>query len=178
MRVITLSGSFRKQSSNALLLSAVGLLAPPGVDVVMYDGLHALPHFDPDIEETALPPSASDLRQEVARADGMVIASPEYAHGVAGSFKNALDWLVGSTQFAGMPVAILNASPTARHAHEQLIEILTTMSANVVRDACLRVPVTRADGDARRIVADPARAALIRQAISALTDTIRRSPWR
>ena len=62
----------------------------------------------------------------------MIIASPEYAHGVSGVLKNALDWLVGSDGFAGKPVLILNAAPRARHAIVALREILATMSAQIV----------------------------------------------
>ena len=172
MQLLAISGSLRAESSNGALLRAAAQLAPSDVAVTIYEGLASLPPFDPDVEERVLPPAAADLRQLVAAADGLLIASPEYAHGVAGSLKNALDWLVGSTEFAGKPVAIFNASLSATHAHGQLVEILTTMAANVVADASLRIPVSRADTSVMVITGDPVRAELVERALDAMRRAI------
>ena len=99
MRILTISGSLRAASSNTSVLEALALLAPPGVAVTRYEGLGALPHFNPDIEMEALPEAVARLRRQVAEADGLIVSSPEYAHGIAGSFKNGLDWLVAAWIF-------------------------------------------------------------------------------
>lgn len=112
--MLAVSGSLRRGGSNNAVLDAAALLAPAGVGVVRYAGLRALPAFDPDLDTgdpTRLPPEAAELRAEVGRAAAVLISSPEYAHGIPGALKNALDWLVGSTEFPGKPVGLLNTSP-------------------------------------------------------------------
>jgi coproporphyrinogen III oxidase len=102
------------------------------------------------------------LRDLIGQCDGLILSSPEYAHGIAGSFKNALDWLVGSVEFPGKPVAIINTSPRASHADAQLREILTTMSARLVGSTSTALPLLASGLDAEAIAADPQLAAELR----------------
>jgi NAD(P)H-dependent FMN reductase len=106
-------------------------------EVDLYDRLAELPHFNPDAEEQSPPALALDLRHRVGAADALVICSPEYAHGVPGSLKNALDWLVGGPEMVGKKVAVINASPRSTHAHESLKETIRTMSAHIVADIAI-----------------------------------------
>jgi chromate reductase, NAD(P)H dehydrogenase (quinone) len=126
---------------------AAAELAPKGVEVAMYHGLGDLPHFNPDLDKALddpdLPAAVRDLRTRVAAADALLISSPEYAHGVPGSLKNALDWLVGGSEMPGKPVALLNASPRSVHAQAQLAETLRTMSADVVPGSPFDAPLER-----------------------------------
>jgi chromate reductase len=140
MRILAISGSLRAASSNTRLIAALRLMAPPGVEVVVYDGLGELPHFNPDLDGDIVPGPA-ELRRQVGLCDGLVICSPEYAHGVAGSMKNALDWLVPSLEFPETPVALINASPHAVHADAHMRETLTLMSARLVEAASVTIPI-------------------------------------
>jgi Predicted flavoprotein len=101
MRILAISGSLRAKSSSTSLVEAARLLAPPGVTVTVYDGLGSLPHFNPDLDaEGSVPPAeVGQLRTQIGEADALIISTPEYAHGVPGSLKNALDWLVSSFEF-------------------------------------------------------------------------------
>jgi chromate reductase, NAD(P)H dehydrogenase (quinone) len=148
MRILAISGSLRSTSSNTAVLQAARTLAPPGVEIILYEGLGALPHFNPDLDGDNPPQSVLELRSAVGLADGLLISSPEYAHGVPGSLKNALDWLVSSVEFPGRAIGLLNTSPRATHATAQLAEILTTMSARLVPEASvtLTLPVQTLDG--------------------------------
>src|SRR4030095_3213606 len=96
VRLLAISGSLRAGSSNTEVLRALTLLAPPRVTIEHYEGLAMLPAFNPDLdaEGMAAPAPVQNLRAQVQTADAIVICSPEYAHGVPGSLKNALDWLV------------------------------------------------------------------------------------
>jgi len=102
-RVLAISGSLRSQSSNTTVLRAVAMLAPPVVVVSIYDGIGKLPHFNPDLEETS-GLAVLDFRQRLQESDAVLISSPEYAHGVPGVLKNALDWIVGSGELVNKPV--------------------------------------------------------------------------
>src|SRR5205085_1597374 len=106
--------------------------------------------FNPDHDE-APPAVVLGWRRELATADAVLVSSPEYAHGIVGAFKNALDWVVGSGELSAKPIGIINASPSLAsgdHAHNALVEILTVMDANVVHDAIVRVPAARTKVDA------------------------------
>ena len=140
MKVLAISGSLRAASLNTMLLRAVVRLAPSDIQVSLYSGLGSLPLFNPDIEATD-PLPVADLRSHIIGADALVIASPEYAHGVPGVIKNALDWMVGNESFINKPVALLNASPRATHAQAALREIIITMSALIIDSACITVPI-------------------------------------
>lgn len=139
MKIVTLSGSLRAGSINSALLHTFASLAPPGMTVIAAN-IDVLPLFNPDLE-TVLPTAVGRFHAEISAADALVIASPEYAHGVSGVIKNALDWLVGLEGFAGKPVAVLNAAPRARHADAALRETLTTMAAVIVNGASFVVPL-------------------------------------
>jgi chromate reductase len=133
MKVLGIPGSLRATSSNAALLRAAARLAPAGTELVLFDGLGALPHFSPDLDVEPIPPTVAALRAQIGAVDAIAICSPEYAHGMPGSLKNALDWLVSALEPIGMPVLLVSASPGgAGHAHAQLLEVLRTMSMQVV----------------------------------------------
>ena len=167
MKLLAISGSLRAVSSNTALLRAAARLAPERMEVRLYGGLGDLPHFNPDLEESE-PPSVTDLRAQVRWADGLLISSPEYAHGVPGVLKNALDWLVGGEEFVYKPVALFNASPRATHAQASLMETVKTMSGRLVTEASIDVPLLGRNLDEHGIVEDPEISASIRAALAAL----------
>ncbi|MEO8561770.1 MAG: NADPH-dependent FMN reductase [bacterium] len=145
MNILAISGSLRALSSNTALLRVAAEVASDDVVVTLYDGLATLPHFNPDDDIGVPPRVVLALRAEIGAADGLLFCSPEYAHGVPGSLKNALDWLVSSIEFPFKPVALINASPLATHAQASLIETLGLMNARIVTEACVTIPVSRAD---------------------------------
>jgi NAD(P)H-dependent FMN reductase len=167
MNILTISGSLRAVSSNAATLDAAALLAPSEVVLTRYLGLGELPHFNPDLDGDTPPPAVLELRRLVGAADGLLISAPEYAHGIAGAFKNGLDWLVRSLEFPGKLVALINVAPRAHHAEEQMREVLRTMSARLVEEAMLTLPVQGRKLDAAGIVADETLAGPLRAMIDA-----------
>ena len=138
--LLALCGSLRRASLNAMLLRAVKRIAPDDIKIEIYPSLGELPLFNPDLESSD-PPAVAHLRQHIIQADGLIIASPEYAHGISGVMKNALDWMVGNESFVNKPVMLLNASPRATLAQQALRETLITMSARVIDDAYAAVPI-------------------------------------
>ena len=141
INILALSGSLRARSLNTMLLRAVQRLAPTDIRVELYRGLGQLPPFNPDVEAQGAPQVVGELRSRIVRSQALLIASPEYAHGVSGVLKNALDWMVGNESFVGKPVGLLNASPRANLAQAALRETLATMSARVVPEACATVGI-------------------------------------
>ena len=177
IKILGLSGSLRAASINSMLLRAVAKLAPPRMEVTVFQGLGELPLFNPDLEANP-PATVIAFFQAVAEADALLIASPEYAHGVSGTIKNALDWLVGFEPFAAKFVAVLNALPRAYIADLALRETLQTMAAIIVEEASISIPLLGANLDESAIVATPAIAGAIRDTLRAIQVAVlsRRDP--
>ena len=166
-RVLAMSGSLRRASSNTALVEALARLAPAGVAVAIYGELSEIPPFNADLVAETIAP-VGRFRAALDSCDALVISSPEYAHGVAGVLKNALDWIVGSGELIDKPVALINTSSRATHAHASLKEILTTMSARVVEEASAVVPLDGKGRTAADIVTDATLSAAVSAALAVL----------
>ena len=167
VHILTLSGSLRRRSRHSALLEAAELAAPSGVRASLFHGLGDLPHFNPDHEDRP-PVSVLAFQRALALADAVLICCPEYAHGVPGAFKNALDWVVGSGELVNKPVGLLNASAGGEHAQESLKETLRVMSARIVLAACLQVALSGPVQPASVLVTLPEVTASLREAVQAL----------
>ena len=118
-RVLLISGSLRRHSTNTALLRAAQTSAPFGVVTTLYRGLDELPHFNPD-DDPEFHRAVVALRAAIRTADALVFSTPEYAGALPGSFKNLLDWLIGDEREGSIdekPVSWFNASTRgAAHA--------------------------------------------------------------
>lgn len=173
IRVVAISGSLRRISSNSALVEAASRVAPDTVNVSIYRELDTLPPFNPDIDGDPVPEAVAKFRATLQACDAVLISSPEYAHGVPGVLKNALDWVVGSGELIDKPIALINASARATHAWASLAETLATMSGRVILDASTTVPLDGRALDANGIVGDDALSAALRAAIDALAGAVR-----
>lgn len=168
MNILALAGSLRAASINAAFCRAAARLAPAPLQVRVFEGLGALPLFNPDLENDA-PPPVRAFRRRVDSSDALLIASPEYAHGVSGVMKNALDWLVSFEGTVNKPVALVNTSPRAHHAYDALAETLRTMSLDLVGAASVTVPLLGTCVTEEAMLASPDVSALVRQMFAALS---------
>lgn len=175
MQILGISGSLKDTSTNSALLRAAAAIAPAEMQFAFFDQqIGDLPHFRPDLdEEGAVAPAAvARWRSLVAGADGVLISCPEYAHGVPGSFKNALDWLVSSGELTGKPVALLMASPSgAREARAALTPTLRVMGADLVFECSLVFARRHLTGSGH--LCDDQIEQTVRTALAALASAIR-----
>lgn len=155
MHFLAISGSRRAASTSTALLKAAAVLVPDGVTLSVYEGLGELPHFNPDLDKDPMQPAVADFRRQLRLADGVIISTPEYAHGVPGALKNALDWLVASGELYEKSVVLFSASPRANYAQASLIETLSVMTASVVSEACIALPLLGKNLDEHGIVSNP-----------------------
>src|SRR6186713_1567659 len=135
MRILAISGSLQAQSRNLALLTAAAAVAPPGVDIVVFDGIRDLPHFNPDIEASAVPESVLRWKHALAASDAVLIASPEYGFSLPGVLKNAVDWVIGSGELERKVVAVTAAVPgpeRGRRALQALCDTLSAVRAEIV----------------------------------------------
>jgi NAD(P)H-dependent FMN reductase len=171
MNILAISGSLRSASVNSAFCRVAARLAPPQMTVNVYRGLGLLPIFNADLDADP-PSSVLDLRAAVAGAAGLLIASPEYAHGISGAMKNALDWLVSFEGFVYKPVAVVNTSARARHAYEALQEVLRTMSATLVNEASTTLPLLGQAITEQQMLDSPLVAAAIQEALTSFARAI------
>jgi NAD(P)H-dependent FMN reductase len=168
IRLLAVCGSLRAASTNKALLEAAARLAPTGMTIDPFDGLAEIPPFNPDLDIEPPPPAVALWRGEIAISDGLLISSPEYARGVPGALKNALDWLVASETFAGKPTVLINTSPRAFHAQASLREILSTMAARLAPEAFAAIPLIGQVVTADDILADAVCARRLTESLQAL----------
>ena len=146
-KILAISGSLRAGSSNNSILRYLGTMVPTGVEYVIFDGIGRMPLFDPGLDLEPAPLAVSQLRQAIAGADGIVICTPEYAFGVPGALKNALDWTVSGGSLTNKPLALITASTGGEHAHAAFQFILRALSANVISEAVLLISFIRSKMD-------------------------------
>lgn len=156
-RVIGVAGSLRHASVNQLFLRSMALIKPESVDFAIYGGLGNLPLFNPDRENSA-GEEVERWRAELASADMLLLVSPEYAHGVSGVMKNALDWIVGGGELMTTLLAFPNLSLRATHAQAQLTEMLQILgcrqSEGCSPQATFEHPLMLPAMDERRLLED------------------------
>ena len=170
MKVLLVSGSTRSGSTNTAALLTAAALAPQQVTAVHYEGLAALPAFNPDDDGDQVPGPVAGLRGEIEAADAVLFCTPEYAGTLPGSFKNLLDWTVGGGQLYGKPVAWLNVAAANRGngAQQTLVSVLGYVGADIVEAACRHIPVDRAAIGPDGLVTDAGFAAGLAETWAAL----------
>ncbi|TGQ43794.1 NADPH-dependent FMN reductase [Mesorhizobium sp. M00.F.Ca.ET.216.01.1.1] len=174
IEILAISGSLRAASTNSALLAALAQNAPPVCRITVYDGLGRLPIFNPDDEGERTPPEASRLIDAVTDTDGVIVSCPEYAHGVPGGLKNALDWLVSRDAAVCKPAMLVHASPRSLFAREALAEVMRTMSFALYEEAALEIAlVGKKPPEVAEILAEPANRLEMREAVSAFAGFIR-----
>ena len=136
-KIAAVSGSLRKKSLNTLYLKALQKTTPNSVEFNIFEDLESIPPFNVDHDEHP-PKSVTYWKAFLEPADLIVLCSPEYAHGVSGVMKNALDWLVSSYQLIDRPIALPNISVRATHAHDHMEEVIRTMGFQIAQECSLK----------------------------------------
>lgn len=171
--LLAISGSLRAASTNTALVEALAANAPPDCAVAVYRGLGDLPIFNPDDEGERTPGQAAALIDAVTRADGVIVCCPEYAHGVPGGMKNALDWLVSRDAAVGKPAMLAHASPRSLYARAALAEVMLTMSFALYEET-LEIPLLgKKPGEVERILGEDASRQAMREAMQRFAGFIR-----
>jgi len=169
-RVLAISGSLRSVSSNTKVLRVVSALAREDISILIYSGLATIPPFNPDLDLEPAPTAVADLRLRLRECDAVLISSPEYAHGIPGVLKNALDWTVSSGELYGKPVALFNTSPRETFAQAALAETLTVIGARLISKLCISLPMVDGDVDERRLLLDYDPTSAVRDVLKELVN--------
>ncbi len=139
LEILAICGSTRAASSNLHLIHAISELYKSKMTIRLLEGLTAIPHFNPDLDNDLPPEAVVDFRHQLMMADGILICTPEYAMGVPGTLKNAIDWTVSSMEFSRKPTALITASSLGEKGHASLLETLKVIEADISEDTQLVV---------------------------------------
>jgi chromate reductase, NAD(P)H dehydrogenase (quinone) len=175
LNLLLISGSLRAGSTNTAVLRTASELAGDGVTTTLYAGMGDLPHFNPDDDREGEPVhrAVAELRAQIAAADALLLCTPEYAGALPGALKNLLEWTVGDGGTYRKPIGWINASGPAAptggsDAHDSLRKVLGYVHAEIVEEACTRIPLTRDAVDSDGTVTDPFARAKIGDTVAAL----------
>ncbi len=149
--ILAIPGSTRMQSSNNHLIKAIAVLYAEDLNITPFHSPELLPHFNPDHASENTPEPVLAFRRQILQADGVIICTPEYAHGVPGTLKNAIDWTVGSGEFSQKPVVLITASTDGKFAHESLLETLRVIEAKDIAEFNLLIQFvqTKVSGESK-----------------------------
>lgn len=153
LHFVVLLGSLRRASYNGAVARALPALAPPGVTIAPLGSIGDFPLYNQDVQVEGFPPAVLAMGEAIAKADGVVIVTPEYNYSVPGVLKNAIDWLsrLPTKPFAGKPVAIQSASPGGFggvRAQHHLRQSLVFLDARALAQPEVTIPQVHAKIDA------------------------------
>jgi chromate reductase, NAD(P)H dehydrogenase (quinone) len=143
-KIIAICGSTRQYSINLELLEIIAQLYQETIDFEIVSNLDQIPHFNPDLDNPSdEPPHVLSFRNQLKSSDAILICTPEYAMGVPGTLKNAIDWTVSSMEFSHKSTALITASSLGEKAHPALLETLKVIEAKIDEKTSLLISTPR-----------------------------------
>ena len=171
-KILAISGSTRQHSSNHYLIKAIAGLFADRLEIKLFESIAALPHFNPDNNFDETPKEVTHFRDQLKASNGIIICTPEYAHGIPGSLKNAIDWTVSSGEFSHKPTVLITASTDGKFAHNALLEVLKTIEAKNITTLQLLIQFIRTKFDKNNTIKDEATLADITKLINDFISTM------
>lgn len=173
INILAISGSLKSTSANTNILRAISKIATQNVRVSIFEGLDKLPHFNPELANDI--EAVNGFRHQLNLSDGVIISTPEYAFGVPGVLKNALDWVVSSGELNEKPVAAISASPLYSGGAKALASLLLTLTAlgsNVGAGSSLSIANIKSKMSGEGVVVDYETAITLRRLLDDLVKRI------
>jgi NAD(P)H-dependent FMN reductase len=172
IKIIAISGSTRKTSSNLNLIKGIGRLTSDIFEISIFEGLSDIPHFNPDLDLETPPIQVANFRKHLKAADAILICTPEYAMGVPGTLKNAIDWTVSSMEFSKKPVALITGSLSGEKAHASLLGTLLIIESKMTADTQLLISGIKSKIDEQGNIIDHLTLDHVNRLIKSLTDLV------
>jgi|SRR6185437_2937089 len=173
VNILAISGSLRADSFNTIILHTIAASAPSNVHITIYSGIANFPFFSPELDNQNSNTAVNDLRKKIAEADGVLISTPEYAFGVPGVLKNALDWMVSSGELNEKPIFSISASPLNTGGEKALSSLLLTLVAlGTIEAGRLSIPNIKNKVNADKKITDAETLSALKAALEKLVTTI------
>jgi NAD(P)H-dependent FMN reductase len=158
---------YEEFSTNLSLIKAIANISDAYFSITIFNGLDMLPHFNPDLDIEPAPQTIIDFRKQLKEADGILICTPEYAMGVPGTLKNAIDWTVSSCEFSHKPVALITASSVGQKGHTALLETLQVIECAITDETQLLISFSKTKINDKGQITDPETLEKVKQLIQA-----------
>ncbi|GAB2796258.1 hypothetical protein GCM10027275_46950 [Rhabdobacter roseus] len=171
-RVVAIAGSTRQNSVNHSLIKALADLAADRLDMIVYEGIGSLPSFNPDHDGEKVDASVAEFRQLLRTANGLLICTPEYARGVPGSLKNAIDWTVSTAEFPHKPTMLITASTDGTYGHRALMETLKALEAKNIENLQLVIQHAKTKISADHTITDEGTLSAVEELLARFVQTI------
>lgn len=149
--ILAINGSTRAHSTNHYLIKAIQEHSEGLLEINIFNRIDHLPHFNPDLDYDDPPQEVVGFRSLLKAADGLLICTPEYAMGIPGTLKNAIDWTVSSCEFSHKPTALITASTSGIKSHAALLDVLNIIEANITEGTQLLISHVKSKVDAQGI---------------------------
>lgn len=174
INVLAICGSTRQSSSNHHLIRAITELSAAIFEVKVLEGLTDIPHFNPDLdmEPDSAPAAVQAFREQLVQADAVLICTPEYAIGVPGTLKNAVDWTVSSMHFSRKPVALITAGTSGYKAHQSLLGTLLIIESKISEDAQLVISGVKTKVNGEGVITDEGTLTQVRKLVQSLAAVV------
>lgn len=137
--ILAINGSTRAQSINHYLIKSIQELTKDQLEINIFNQIERIPHFNPDLDQGDPPKEVIAFRTQLKAAAGILICTPEYAMGIPGTLKNAIDWTVSSCEFYHKPTALITASSSGFKSHAALLDVLNIIEANITEKTQLLI---------------------------------------
>lgn len=138
--IFVINGSASSNSTNLKIIEEIKTLTKNEFKLTIFNSLKTLPHFDPELSTDKPPKIIIAFRNEIERADGIIICTPEYIFSVPSGLKNAIEWCVSTTIFKDKPTGLITASANGEKGHEELQLIMKTVMARFTNKTILLIP--------------------------------------
>lgn len=146
-KILAINWSTRINSSNFKIIKKIEELTYKNYEIIFYEDIEKIPHFNPDLDNKNPPELILKLRKQILNSDGIIICTPEYVYSIPSSLKNVIEWCVSTTLFSKKPVWLITASSSWDKAHEQLKLIMKTVEAKFNEDTTLLIKWVKAKFD-------------------------------
>jgi chromate reductase, NAD(P)H dehydrogenase (quinone) len=171
LRILAIPGSTRKKSANHQLILAIKELSSDIFELSVYEDLLSIPAFNPD-EVDSEPAAVIDFKMKLGAADGILICTPEYAAGVSGALKNAIDWTVSGMEFYDKPLALITAATSGYLAHASLLGTLLIIQSKITNDSQLLISMVKTKVNDENKITNTETLRDVRKLIDSLKDMI------
>jgi len=171
-KVLAISGSTRQNSTNHSLIKAIIELSATSLDIAVFDGIGNLPQFNPDTDGDNVAKEVAHFRRQLSNAEGVIICTPEYAHGVPGALKNAIDWTISSSSFPNKPTMLITASTGGFYGHKALMETLRAIEAKNIENLQMVIPFVKTKLNVDNRIVDDKTLADVKKLISDFVETL------
>jgi chromate reductase, NAD(P)H dehydrogenase (quinone) len=173
VKILAIPGSLRATASNYKIITYAASLVPSNIEYKIYEGLADIPPFN---DSNDAPEAVTKFRDLLASADAVLICSPEYAFGVPGALKNAIDWTVSSGELTNKPVALVTAATGGDKAHAAWLLIFKALSSIIPENGTLLIPYVKTKLNEKGEVSDPATRQSLINVLNALIEAATLSP--